>query len=106
MNNKHADLADFTTGSPAIIDVASSLLNSHLEGTPHCTTEVAFQGFAKLVQLKELGSSEKPQSEVRTASPQTSRQQHTTPITEISKSMHDSVKTVQESENPWVTNSL
>ena len=100
-----ADLADSTTGSPAIIDVASSLLNSHLEGTPHCTTEAAFQGFAKLVQLKELGSSEKPQSEVRTASPQASRQQRTTPIREISKSMHDSIKTVQESENPWVTNS-
>ena len=53
-------LAEFTTGSPSVLDLASSLLDQNLEQA-ECTANEALQNFKYQVQLNELPMS-KPHS--------------------------------------------
>ena len=47
-------LAEFTTGSPPILDLTSSLLNQSLTEADDCTTSDGLHTFANRVQLAEL----------------------------------------------------
>ena len=47
-------LAEFTTGSPPILNLTSSLLNQSLTQAEDCTTSDGLHAFAKRVQLDEL----------------------------------------------------
>ena len=96
------DLAEFTTGSPAIIDIASSLLVSHLEQATDASTEEALLGFAGVVGL---GTLTKPQSVVRNKQQRLLQPPAFLAVREISQSVYDSISTVQESEDAWTTNS-
>ena len=96
------DLAEFTTGSPAIIDVVSSLLVSHLEQTTGTSTEEALLDFAGDVRL---GALTKPQSVVRNKQQRSFQPPTFLPVREISQSVYDSISTVQEPEDIWTTNS-
>ena len=90
-------LAEFTTGSPAIVDVVSSLLDLHLE------QEDSIQSFADNVHLSELGPSTKPPSQPHAG--QLLSPQYSGTVRLINKCVYDTLKTVNESENIWTTSS-
>ena len=90
-------LAQFTNGSPDIVDLAASVLNSHFE------KEDSLHSFAERVRLDELGCSAKPPSVPRSEHfmlpPTTGLVRH------IDKCVVDAIPTVQESDNIWATSS-
>ena len=90
-------LAQFTNGSPEIVDVVSSLLHMHFDN------DNSILSFADRVQLDELGPSTKP--------PSVPWSPHSLPtptryvVRHIDKCVYDTIPTVHETENPWVTSS-
>ena len=101
-------LAEFTTGSPAITEVASSLLDLELKKSDS-STEQALHDFARNVQLSELPQN-KPQTVVRSTDFQSSQHMQqlaltATPVRDISQCLHESIQSVKDSEDAWITSS-
>jgi hypothetical protein len=92
-------LAQFTNGSPDIVDVVSALLSSHLDDNGNVLT------FADLVRLNELGPSTKPPTVID--SDQTLEVPTVCVARHMEKRVYDAIPAVQESKdpNPWATSS-
>ena len=101
-------LAEFTSGSPAITEVASSLLDLELKKSDS-TTEQALCDFAINVQLSELPQN-KPQTVVRSTDCQPSQHMQqpavtATPVRDISQCLHESIQSLKDSKDAWITSS-
>lgn len=90
-------LAEFTNGSPDIVDVVSSLLQLHF------SEEDSILSFADRVGLDELGPSTKPPSMPH--SDQFMASSMSGAVRHISQCVYDAIPTVQEYENAWTTSS-
>ena len=88
-------LAEYTNGSPDIVDIVSVLLKSHFQEAN------TLQAFADKIKLNVLGSLTK--SQLFSESPP-ERYTPNKDLRYISSEMVESMNTVQESENAWITN--
>ena len=96
-------LADFTTGSPAILDLTSSLLDRTLNQM-ECSTEDSLNEFAKEVQLSELPTS-KPVSiriSTRSSTSQPPKQEPYVTTRDITSEVYDTIK-MADLDNVWTT---
>ena len=102
-------LAEFTTGSPAIVDMTSSLLDLSLRQT-ECSTKDALHHFAKQVQLNELPLSKPlsvPTGTNRIAFSRPKEQKHRTAMRDINAEVYATIKKKDsdedEDEDVWAT---
>ena len=96
-------LAEFTTGSPPILNLTSSLLNQSLTQADDCTTSDGLHTFANRVQLAEL-----PLSKTRSVprdhmSAQPQEPFLCTATRDISREVYETIKT-RDDEDVFITN--
>ena len=94
-------LAEFTTGSPAILDLTSSLLNTTLNQM-ECSTEDSLHQFAKEVQLNELPTSKPISIPTPGFQSQPPKQQPYVTTRDIRSEVYDTIK-MADSDNVWTT---
>ena len=97
-------LAQFTSGSPALIDVAAALFLSQMEQDSQNEsqdTHDTLVNFNSQLSLDEMDPSKKPVTIVRRELPK-----GTAKAREISKNVHDNIVSIRDPEqDPWCTSS-
>ena len=97
-------LAEFTSGSPVLTDVATALLLSeikHYSQDKQQDIQETLLNFKNQISLDEMGPSVKPVTVVRHEPPK-----GTAPVREISKNVYDHIDSIKETEqDPWCTSS-
>ena len=97
-------LAEFTSGSPALIDVTAALFLSQMEQDSHNESQGIHDtlvNFSNRLSLDEMDPSAKPVTVVRRAPPK-----GTAKTREISNNVYDNIVSIRDPEqDPWCTSS-
>ena len=100
-HNFFEKLAEFTSGSPALIDVATALLLSEVNHDSPQDIRDTLMTFKDQLSLDKMGPSAKPVTVVGHEPPE-----ETAIVREISKNVYDHFDSIKEAEqDPWCTSS-